>query len=407
MSIRMTRGLGILFVVAACADHSSTSLPPAADASLPPLSPLPAADLQMTDISILFPLEIDDDYLRADSSGSNGPLVPEALYSVAAAMPYDELRVLGMRLDPCFDQVGPIDQAASCDNQLRLVFQAFDSPGEPFDGGVHVMYRLTRDELMRMAGEIAAARQATAGDGDLGPLSVHPLLATEGLTGTFGAQLHDIILRYADPAQIERITTFGLGADPLPGDGAVALPGGEFWSFGGVVVRGGVATELPITSLGNETTETGVDAAVNPLETSFAIGSGDNLGTLASTSQAMAATAADRQAAFDAALRIESPMHDSQDTTDCVSCHVAEPVRVLVGEQAFGMTASGDANAFSPDPSIPAADLSATLGADLIAQGSLNLHAFSYRFSVPMINQRVINETAENLAYLHSLPAQQ
>src|SRR6185437_10859761 len=186
------------------------------------------ADLQMTDLSILFPLESDDAYLRADG------LVPRALYEEAAGMPYDQLRVLAMRLDPCFDQV---QDPVSCDNQLRLVFQAFDSPGQPFDGGVHVTYQLSRDELLMMAGQIAAARQASAGDGDLGPLFVHPLLAREGVTGAFGTQLRDLILRYADPTQIERITTFGLGADPVPGDGAVAVPGGEFWDFEGVAVR--------------------------------------------------------------------------------------------------------------------------------------------------------------------------
>jgi len=386
----MTRGLCILFVVAACAEHRE-------------LPPLPPSDLQMNDISILFPLDVEDDYLRADSSGSNGPLVPEVLYEVAAGMPYDELRVLGMRLAPCLDQVGRIENPGSCDNQLRLVFQAFDGPADAFDGGVNVTYPLTRDDLLRMAGEIAAARQAAVGDGDLGPLSVNPLLAKDGVAGAFGAQLQDIILRYANPTQIERITRFGLGADPLPGDRAVAVPGGEFWHFDGVAIRNGLATALPITTLGTETTAMGIDAAVSPLETSFAIGSGDNLGTLASTSQAMAASAAGRQAAYDAALRIESPVENSQDTTDCVSCHVAEPARVLVGEQVFGMSASGDANAFAPDPSIPVADLAATLQADLVVQGFLNLHAFSYRFRLPMINQRVINETAQNLAYLRSL----
>ena len=66
------------------------------------------------------------------------------------------------------------------------------------------------------------------------------------------------------------------------------------------------------------------------------------------------------------------------------------------------MTTVGDANAFVPDASIPVADLAQTtqlVGTD----GVLNIHAFSYRTSAAMINQRVINETAANLAYIATL----
>jgi len=72
-----------------------------------------------------------------------------------------------------------------------------------------------------------------------------------------------------------------------------------------------------------------------------------------------------------------------------------------IGE-ALGMTTVGDANAFVPDASIPVADLAQTtqlVGTD----GVLNIHAFSYRTSAAMINQRVINETAANLAYIATL----
>ena len=83
---------------------------------------------------------------------------------------------------------------------------------------------------------------------------------------------------------------------------------------------------------------------------------------------------------------------------------MAEPARLLVGEPMFDMTPTGDANAFVAASSIPAADLAstATMFVDPVDQG-LNIHAFSYRDSDPIINQRVINETAANLAYLNSL----
>jgi hypothetical protein len=147
----------------------------------------------------------------------------------------------------------------------------------------------------------------------------------------------------------------------------------------------------------------GLSAAVNPLEATLSpeTTSTDDLDLLASYSQAMAATPAALDSAFGAALRIENPHDNSPDTIDCGSCHMAQPAIQLVGAP-LGMSASGNSDAFVPASSIPTADLAQTttlVGSDDV----LNIHAFSYRTTSPMINQRVINETAANLAYISTL----
>jgi hypothetical protein len=82
---------------------------------------------------------------------------------------------------------------------------------------------------------------------------------------------------------------------------------------------------------------------------------------------------------------------------------MAEPARRLVGEPMFALSSANDPNAFAADPSIPAANLVTTT--ELVdTDNILDIHAFSYRGSSPMINQRVVNETAANLAYLRTLP---
>ncbi len=420
----------------------------------------------MNDLSILFPLattESDfDTYLTMDTPGANGSLVPETLYNSdneAAEIPYDNLRVVAIRLDPCFAHLGPITDPSTCDNQIRLVFQPLvfeEGMTIAEDAAVHVLYSLTRDQLLAAANEIAAARAVTTTT-DLGPVAVHPIMASQGVSGAFAQALRAIIVKYADGTKIERITSFiadaSGGGGPINGSGIESGGGGSggsgtsggsgsgssgsgsgegsgsgsgegsgsgsgegsgsgsgidadfFWELHGESVTNGVETALVIPTLPDSTTDMSLDASASPLESNFSpvTSSTDNIVVLSNADQAMSAGQTQRQAAFDAALRIENPTMNSPNTIDCVSCHMAEPARALVGQQMFGMMSAGDSNAFVPASTIPAADLAATQTMLINADSGLNIHAFSYRETNPMINQRVINETAANLAYLQSL----
>lgn len=412
---------GVLLV--ACTSQSSAPPPP------------DQVPLQMNDLTVLFPLASNavdfDTYLAASSTGNNGALLPESLFASDQDefIAYDDLRVVGFRLDPCFANVGPITDPSKCDNQIRLVFQPLSlevgsNLASAEDAAVHVSYSITRDQLLAAADAIATARAQSTTD-DLGPLAVNPLVVQQGLSGAYAQALRGIIMTYANGAKIERLTTFFLEAaggfsggsgGPVPdeiemgsGSGSDIVPPpfeDLFWDMHGFNVAADVETPLQIAKLGSDTTDMSISASTNPLEAQLSpvTDGSDNLTLLASASEAGSASSAQRQAAFDAALRIENPNDNSPNTIDCASCHMAEPARLLVGEPMFDMTPTGDANAFVAASSIPAADLAstATMFVDPVDQG-LNIHAFSYRDSDPIINQRVINETAANLAYLNSL----
>jgi len=369
----------------------------------------------MNDLSVLLPMATTPDeldaYLTPNSPSANGPLLPQAPYlSDPNAYSLTPLRVVAFRLDPCFGVIGPIGEASTCDNQIRLVFQPLngDAPHAD-DAGVHVSYSLTRDQLLAAVREIASAR-AAVDDRDLGPLAVNPIVVREGLTGEMAHSLMAIVAKYADGTKIERITTFELQVGSIPGMGSgVNLDEApQRWNMHGMTVSSGLETTLIIPTLGvANTTEVSIEkASSNPLEGSLTpeTTSADDVALLTDTARAMAASPAARQAAFDAALRVENPNKNTPDTIDCASCHMAEPARALVGEQMFGMTTVGDPNAFVADASIPVADLAATTTTIVDpTNGALNIHAFSYLASTPMINQRVINETAAILAYLQPL----
>ncbi|MGE5182792.1 MAG: hypothetical protein ACM31C_12045 [Acidobacteriota bacterium] len=377
----------------------------AAFACLAACSTSPAPDHpgapQLHDLSILFPL--DDraqlaDYLPASA------LVPETIYDQdfnTSQIPFDELHVVSFRLDPCFAQIGPVTDDAACKNQLRVVLQPlsfFQGQLLADDSAVHVFYSLTRDELLAAVADIVAAREHAGGSADLGALAPHPLIVRDGMDGELAQRLEQVITTYATTDRLVRFTSM-LSANVFGG----GTGEDRSWQLHGVDVAGDTTTSIDIATLPAQTTDETVAASSVPLDANLdpATASSDSIALLASTNAASTASAEQRQAAFDAALRIENPSFHSPDTIDCASCHMAEPARDLVGAQ-LGLAADGNPNAFVADPSLDPSDLRSTTHV-LAADGSLNIHAFSYRGKEPMINARVIHETAANLAYVTAI----
>jgi hypothetical protein len=365
--------------------------------------------VQMNDLSVLLPLATTDhefaSYLQASSTGVGGALLPESLFAQvnSRGVVYADLRLVAFRLDPCFANIGPIDDPSTCANQLRVIFQPLkfgNSATTTDDSAIHAFYSLTREQFLAAVGDVIAARRANGNDEDLGPLAIHPIVAHQGLDGPMGAQLAAIITRYAGAGNLIRFTMMNSASVFGPPGG-----GGEqrFWNFTGVDISAGITTPMIIPTLGSEDTNSHFQtAATQPLIATLSplTSSSDDLHLLANATQAQQATAGAQQAAFDAALRIENPRFHSPNTIDCASCHTAQPVRQLVAEQVLGLSEAGNANVFVAASSIPAADVVTTT---TVNNPLLNLHAFSYRNGVAMINQRVVNETAATLAYVATL----
>jgi hypothetical protein len=368
---------------------------------------------QMNDLSVLFPLattsaQVTSGYLAASSAGKGGELLPETMLEKATGitakptpvmgeprLSYDTLRAVAFRVDPCFANIGPVTDGAACDNQLRIVFQsATYAKGATtlMDGAVHAFYSLSRAELTEVVQAIIALRIASGGAGDLGPLAVHPILAKQGLEGKMAKGLEALLLAHAGAANLTRFTVFqGVNLD-------------TDWDFSAFDVKKGVATPSAVPGLATASTSVifGAGFAATLAGVFVPVPSDrDDLSLLTNVASATAATPAARQSAFDAALRVENPNFESPNTSDCASCHMAEPARTLVGTPVFKLSPVGNVNAFAADPSIPAKDLARTTDPTAEPDG-LNLHAFSYKDGTPMINQRVVNETAANLVYVNA-----
>ena len=361
---------------------------------------------QMNDLTVVYPLAKSASELAAMVPATN--LLPKALYTAQfpdpapgpqpigsdTRMSYDKLRLVAIRFDPCFAQVGPIAPTTQCDNQIRLVFQSLSADGaSAIDGAVHVFYRVTRTELVSAIKEMIALRKANGQTTAMGALKPHPLLVRQGLDGAFGTGLKKLVVKYATSDKLIRFTHFQ--SSNLQ----------TVWNFSGFDVTGASTTKpMVIPTLPSSSTTVGFfQGFASPMNGGFTPESkhADAVTILANAEKARAATATARKKAYDGALRIENPNFHSPNTIDCASCHVGQAARLLIGDDVFHMTAVGNANLFQRDPKfVSATSMKQTTS---VRNQPLNVHMLSYRNDELMIGQRVINETASVVAYVNGV----
>ena len=169
----------------------------------------------------------------ASSSGAMGTLLPSKLYSKVGAISgstlpgagcesepcppppvgfasYSDLRVVAMRIDPCFASLAPDPHGANCSAEIRLIFQQVlvgetGSRPSAFDSGLHVFYSLTREEILALAQALVALRMTNETDVSLGSLAPHPILVKQGLGGPFSKGVEQLILKVAGEKNLTRV----------------------------------------------------------------------------------------------------------------------------------------------------------------------------------------------------------
>jgi hypothetical protein len=398
-------GIGSAGTFSACVQNSQSSdggvatvdMAQADDLAAPADLAPSRTELNNVDVTIIYPLPpaADINLLVWGNTLSNthGRLVPLSAFS-QIKMPLDprplshtsttgttawnELRLVAMRLDPCFGSRGEVPDA-QCKNQVRLVFQGIHAVGAQSaadDGAIHVLYELPRDELLTLTREIVSLSDREGGYTP-GPLGVHPILKRQGVWGSFGQGLKVLIRRYVGEDRAVRVTFFAR-TDSLQSG----------WHLGGFDRQGSTFVRLQIpTTLTSEQELFGGFPTAGDLagSTPTPTTSADDIRPLLSSSVARLADSTTLKAAFGAALRIENPTKHTPDTIDCLGCHVAMATRTL-GETQFGLSSIGH-----PDRFTSSRDLSFTPPEEPSLE---NLHASSYLGTELGLNQRTVNETA-------------
>lgn len=340
------------------------------------------------DLSMLYPLPAkgkEADLMSPSDSGARGPLLPAAFASklptLASGASTSMLRVVGIRIDPCFPVDGASD-AKGCKNEIRLVLQPIhvDAEGKTLvadDAAVHLFYEMPRTELTSVVKELVALRRAEGGFRTKA-LGVHPILVRQGVAGSFAKGVEKIVLAHAGQQNLIRVT-FMTRTNSRQTQ----------WTFGGFDVKSGKLVASPIATLGTETVQTlnnGGFGGAPRFSATPEPKAKDDLTVLFDGIGAASATKTARQAAFDAALRTENPTMNSPNTTDCASCHVAGAARNHA-ETKLDVKSAGNANRFTQTKLPLTNTTEGVLGGE-------NVRAFGYLGNKPAIAQRTINETA-------------
>ena len=389
--------LAALILALVSASTASCARKPA----LPAASPAPVT-LAAEDVTLIWPLPADgaqrDAMLGASSRGAHGELLPAGFYPLpvlderdwAVKDPLEDrarLRVVAARLDPCFASfAGPRDP--SCVSQIRLVLQVLRPGGGSLtssgamganDGAVHVFYRIPREELVSLAGDLASLRKRH-GASVMDRIGVHPLLA-RGAGGAEASELQALVLRHVGAERLTRVTFFARTAAKEP-----------LWPFGIFDVVGGklVGQKIPTVGVDRQKLEGAGPIKVVHSPTT----SPDNPSSLLSIFGAPRPPSEKERAAYAAVLRIQNPAKHTPETMGCAECHASQRMQ-SAAESVLGLRpADFAADHFTPVVTPPAERIDAE-----------NFHACGYLGTNLSVSTRTANETSAVLAALNELLA--
>lgn len=285
----------------------------------------------LNDVSYLMPLPtaVGGDGLLGLKAPSKGgalldPTLLEKVPFLAMGMSRrdtnDALRVVAVRIDPCF----PLPTPQSCQKQIRLMWQPLqtgqDGKVETVDAALHSFYVLSDDEFSSLLKDLEVWKTKYAVQTTFLPLQVHPAWVQEGDHSPALADFNAIIKSYAGHANLSRVT-------------AMVLRGmGDMWAFIGFDMHNGQLEAFRVPRLDGRPAQTFVNMAPEPAD--YFRGGGiapgpegdDSINNLTSKSESLIKGNEDliRKEAK-AAYRIENPKAFSPENMDCVSCHVAQP----------------------------------------------------------------------------------
>jgi hypothetical protein len=352
--------------------------------------------LGMNDVTILAPLPqagAEPVLLNGTDLAEDGtPFIPRDLFDRLAndsvtgtPLPtldtsYARLQLVAVRFDLC-DRHLPVPCSDSQDALLRLVFQPISTQGTAADIGFHAFYAVHADEVaaaLRALRELAALTIPVDG-----VLRVSEALAGPN-RGAYATKLRELVKHYGGGARLLRLT---MNAQNLNASALV-------WLLRGIEKKGDVFVDIAVagsTSSFQTVTLLGAPSYPGFSATPSADTPVGLAGAISQTKFDAADVPAKRQ--FMAALAaVDNPLTNTAETVPCVACHVATVV----------MNSRASTTAIDPLtlPGRYSSTFELSVAGGNSATVATTLRALGYLGTMPLISQRVVNETAQVLVEL-------
>lgn len=411
------RALALGGATAITALFATTALALGCDGNSAP--PPTRTELGMNDVTILVPLPAEPraiTLLGIAESGEHAaaPLVSRAVYDRLVATPadiapkiggpvaFEDFQVVAVRFDLC-DRHNAVPCRADADAVFRLILQPLYTGGgevRAHDIALHAFYPIPAAEIPGVVAELRALAQlATAAAPASSPASVDaPLAVNTALSSpstttaaTYRERLRALLLHHVRAERLLRLTVFGQDANSVAF--AWILRGLERETF-----SSGDAALAPIVI-----PQLGDGAPVT--QQSVRLGGGDTIYlaepvadlprgfALALSGPTFAeASAEDKRAAVAALIAIQNPSTHDTGNAQCLGCHVAT---FLTPSRA---ASAGVDLAALPERFTSSHNLAA--GSGVATSDARVLRGLGWAAALPVISQRVANETAQVLAEL-------
>jgi hypothetical protein len=349
----------------------------------------------LNDVSYLMPIPNvvgSDGLLGIAAPGKGGALITDkvanSLPILAFGMDQEQtneaLRVIGVRVDPCF----PLPTPQSCQRQIRLVWQPLETTRRKevrtVDAALHTFYVLDDSEFAFLLTDLDAWKKQFNVKTQGLPLQVHPAWAQQGDQSPSLAAFNEIVKKYAGAQNMTRLTLM------------VLRGAGDMWMFAGFDMQGGELVAATVPRL-NRRSQTFINQAI-PRDHFTGTGIApapqgeDTINNLAFKSELLMTVETEETIRKEARaiFRIENPKVFSPENMDCVSCHVAQPAKhwILNNRPEINIEQIWSADMYR-NARYDLTNVTPTIW------DTRRIRAFGYFGDGPAISQRVINESAD------------
>ncbi len=352
---------------------------------------------ELYDVSVLLPLPktsaLKSQLMSTKSSGAKGPLVhaeliaqlPRLVASLEKAAVYDnDLRVVGVRFDPCFDEgTGPV----RCRRQIRMSWQPIVKVSGNFtsiDATLHTFYEFDERSWDLVIEKYRSLLKSNPVRVMSSALQINPRVLATGLEGAYYQTFRKFLLENCGRENLVRATV-------MTRETSV-----NEWRFLGYEVSGNTFTPIKIANIGTTVQKvTTIAPRGNPEVYELRATVNPNVFTPAETQIYSDSSLALRnlpEAAFknfaEAQLIFENPGRSNPGTVDCATCHIGSPAtqfarlnfstwdwKSLVVQSGWSTTRN-------------------TKNLSLPFLKPRRMRAFGFFNSDPLFSQRTINESA-------------